>query len=98
MQRGEKRPVVLFFHGAGGTGKSALDHTSYLRPFVEAGYAVIGAKGLTRPGNAFGSGWSFRPEGPQLRDELAYARAVLEDAAGTLCAWTATASWSADFP
>lgn len=77
---GEKRPVVLFFHGAGGTGKSALDRASYLRPFVEAGYAVIGANGLTRPGNAFGSGWSFRPEGPQLRDELAYAHAVLGDA------------------
>ena len=49
-------------------------------PFVEAGYVVLGADGLMRPGNAFGTGWSFRPEGPQQRDELAFAREVLADA------------------
>jgi polyhydroxybutyrate depolymerase len=78
--KGTKSPVVLYFHGAGGTGASVLQADSLLRPFVEAGYAVIGANGLTRPGNAFGTGWSFRPEGPQQRDELAFARDVLADA------------------
>lgn len=78
---GEKRPAVLFFHGAGGLGTSVLEAGSYLRPFVEAGYVVLGANGLMRPGNAFGTGWSFRPEGPQQRDELAFAREVLDDAA-----------------
>lgn len=34
-----------------------------------------------RPTNAFGTGWSFRPEGPQQRDELAFAKQVLDDAA-----------------
>ena len=79
---GKLRPVVLFFHGAGGMGTTVLEAGSYLRPFVEAGYAIIGANGLVRPGNAFGAGWSFRPEGPQQRDELAFARAILADATG----------------
>jgi polyhydroxybutyrate depolymerase len=77
----ETRPAVLFFHGAGGLGTSVLEQASYLRPFVEAGYVVIGANGLMRPTNAFGTGWSFRPESPQQRDELAFAKEVLDDAA-----------------
>jgi polyhydroxybutyrate depolymerase len=77
---GEKRPAVLFFHGAGGTGATVLQQDSLFRPFLDAGYAVIGANGLMRPGNAFGTGWSFRPEGPQQRDELAFAKEVLADA------------------
>lgn len=78
---GQKQPFVLFFHGAGGMGTTVLEPGSFLRPFVDAGYAVIGANGLVRPGNAFGAGWSFRPEGPQMRDELAFARQVMADAA-----------------
>ncbi len=74
------RPAVLFFHGAGGLGRSVLEPGSHLNPFVEAGYVVLGADGLMRPGNAFGTGWSFRPEGPQQRDELGFAREVIADA------------------
>jgi polyhydroxybutyrate depolymerase len=77
---GATRPAVLFFHGAGGLGTSVLETGSYLRPFVEAGYVVIGANGLMRPTNAFGTGWSFRPEGPRQRDEHAFAREILDDA------------------
>ncbi len=77
----QPRPAVLFFHGAGGSGASILERTSLLRPFVNAGYVVIGVNGLMRPGNAFGTGWSFRPESPAHRDELAYAGQVLDDAA-----------------
>lgn len=80
LKPGETRPTVLFFHGAGGLGTSVLEPGSYLRPFVEAGYVVLGANGLMRPGNAFGTGWSFRPESPKQRDELAYAKEVLDDA------------------
>lgn len=80
VPEGGKRPAVLFFHGAGGLGASVLETTSYLRPFVEAGYVVLGLNGLMRPGNAFGTGWSFRPESPAQRDELAFAKEVLDDA------------------
>lgn len=74
------RPAVLFFHGAGGLGRSVLEPASHLRAFVEAGYVVIGADGLMRPDYAFGTGWSFRPEGPQQRDELGFAQEVIADA------------------
>jgi polyhydroxybutyrate depolymerase len=80
LAAGETRPAVLFFHGAGGNGGSVLEREFWTRPFVEAGYAVIGPNGLARPGNPFGPGWSFRPEGPQQRDELAFAKEVLDDA------------------
>jgi polyhydroxybutyrate depolymerase len=77
---GEKRSVVLFFHGAGGRGDAILAADSFLRPFVEAGYLVLGANGLIMEGSRYGSGWSFRPDGPQQRDELAFAQQVLDDA------------------
>ncbi len=80
LAQDETRPVVLFFHGAGGNGGSVVEKDFWTRPFVDAGYAVIGPNGLARPGNPFGPGWSFRPEGPQQRDELAFAREVLDDA------------------
>lgn len=72
-------PVILFFHGAGGSGTHVLGPQSLLKPFRDAGYAVIGANGQLRPGG-FGAGWSFRPEGPQQRDELLFARQVIADA------------------
>lgn len=74
------RHAVLFFHGAGGSGASILERTSLLRSFTNAGYVVLGLNGLMRPGNAFGTGWSFRPESPAQRDELAFAHQVLDDA------------------
>lgn len=32
LAAGEKRPAVLFFHGAGGLGRSVLEEGSFLRP------------------------------------------------------------------
>lgn len=77
---GEKRKAVVYFHGAGGLGTNVLGEGTGFGPFLKAGYVVIGAQGLMRDNQAFGTGWSFRPEGPQNRDELAYAREVLTDA------------------
>lgn len=78
---GEKRSVVLFFHGAGGRGDTILAADSFLRPFVEAGYLMLGPNGLIMQGSRYGSGWSFLPDRPQQRDELAFAQQVLDDAA-----------------
>jgi polyhydroxybutyrate depolymerase len=77
---GEKRPALLFFHGAGGRGDAILAEDSFLRPFVEAGYLLLGPNGLIMEGSRYGSGWSFRPDGPQQRGELAFAQQVLDDA------------------
>lgn len=81
LVEGARRPAILFFHGAGGIGADAISATSYLRPFFDAGYAIISPNGLVRTTGFLSTGWSFRPEGPQQRDELAFAREVIADAA-----------------
>lgn len=78
--KGTKRPAVLFFHGAGGLGRDVISEQFYLRPFREAGYAIIAPNGLVR-GNGFGTGWSFRPNGPQQRNELSFAKEIIADVA-----------------
>ncbi len=49
--------------------------------FLARGWAVIAPDGLARPGSRFGPGWSFHPSRPRQRDELAFTREVLADAA-----------------
>lgn len=73
-------PLLIFFHGAGGDGRMVHDPQGYLTPFVDAGFVVITPQGLSREGG-FGAGWSFRPEGPQQRDELQFVRQVIADSA-----------------
>lgn len=75
----ERPPVLLFLHGAGGTGKGALR----MRTALRRGYAIIGPNGLKRPNARFGSGWSFHPDRAQQRDEAAFLREVISDAAST---------------
>ena len=74
------RPLLVFLHGAGGDGRMVHDANGYLAPFVEAGFVVVAPQGLSRAGG-FGAGWSFRPEGPQQRDELHFVKQVIADAA-----------------
>ncbi len=75
----EAPPVLLFLHGAGGNGKQAMRMSTALN----RGYAVIGPNGLKRPNSRFGPGWSFHPARPQQRDEIAFMREILDDAAQT---------------
>ena len=75
-----KRPAIIFFHGAGGSGSEMLGDSSLFKAFVEAGYVAIGPVGLVRLNNSFGSGWSFHPLFPQQRDERAFTHEVLDDA------------------
>lgn len=77
---GEKVPAFVYFHGAGGSGRTIAD-APFADVLIERGYAVIAPNGLARPGSRFGPGWSFRPEGEQRRDEMAFTREVIVDAA-----------------
>ena len=70
-------PAVAFLHGAGGKGSSALR----MKTILKRGYAVIGPNGLDREGSRFGTGWYFHPDRPKTRDEMAFLREVLDDAA-----------------
>jgi polyhydroxybutyrate depolymerase len=72
-------PVVVHFHGAGGTGAGVTRNRGMMKPFLDRGYAVIAPNGLGREGRK-GGFWSFIPGRPKLRDELAFTRQVLDDA------------------
>ncbi|MEM9207328.1 MAG: alpha/beta fold hydrolase [Pseudomonadota bacterium] len=74
-------PAILYFHGAGGSGEGIFLNEPMAGAFLERGYAVIGPNGLKRPNSRFGPGWSFRTEGPQQRDEMAFTKAMMADAA-----------------
>lgn len=73
----ENPPVLMFLHGAGGSGKMATGMGAAL----DRGYALIGPQGIKRPGSRFGASWSFHPERAEFRDEEAFLREVIADAA-----------------
>lgn len=75
-----KIPAMIYFHGAGGSGPRSLKNREMVETFLKRGYAVIAPSGLKRPNSRFGSGWSFHPDRKKRRDELTFAKAVLEDA------------------
>lgn len=72
-------PVVLHFHGAGGTGAGVIGNKGMINPILDRCYAVIAPNGLGREGRR-GGFWSFIPGRPIRRDELAFTRQVLDDA------------------
>ena len=76
---GTSVPLLLHFHGAGGTGAGVIRNKGMMGPILKRGYAVIAPNGLGREGRG-GGFWSFIPGRPKLRDELAFTRQVLEDA------------------
>ena len=74
-------PALVFFHGAGGTGAGTLRNAAMVSEFLARGWVVIAPDGLVRPGSNFGPGWSFHPSRPRQRDEAAFTREILADAA-----------------
>lgn len=73
-------PAVLFIHGYGGSGAGALRNRGMVDAILARGYAVIAPSGLPMPGRAGGT-WSFHPDRPGPRDEIAFITAVRDDAA-----------------
>jgi len=75
---GAKMPAFIYFHGAGGAGRS-IAQEPFAQALLARGYAVVAPNGLERPRSRFGPGWFFRPENPGRRDELAFTREVIDD-------------------
>lgn len=71
-------PAVIYFHGAGGTGRTIVD-APMAKALTARGFVVIAPNGLERPQSRFGPGWFFLPERPGRRDELAFTRTLIED-------------------
>lgn len=73
-------PALIWLHGAGGSGAGVVREGGMGSAFRDRGFAVIGANGMEREGR-FGTGWYFHPLREKRRDEVAFLRAVADDAA-----------------
>ncbi len=84
MQRGRggQRPVLLHFHGAGGSGAASAGNRDIFGPFLDAGWAAIAPDRRPRAGSDW-LGWNlYIPNGGRDRDEVAFVREIGDDAAG----------------
>ena len=73
------RPAVIFLHGSGGSGATAVTDPALADPIVERGYVLLAPTGQKRPGHD-GDYWSTGRR-PPIRDERAFLQQVLDDAA-----------------
>ena len=74
------RPVLLHFHGAGGSGMASTNNRNTFKAFLDAGWVVIAPQGEPREGSEY-LGWNlYVPNSGRTRDEVAFAREILEDA------------------
>ncbi len=70
-------PVVMFLHGAGGSGAGTMRNTGMVNRILERGYAVIAP--TAEVGHGQGGHWNFQGAA-QGRDELAFLTEVMADA------------------
>ncbi len=77
---GPPKGAIMFLHGFGGNGDASLRPEGWAGKALARGYAVIGPDGTEMTGRN-GRRWSFHPDLPQDRDEVAFLMAVRDDAA-----------------
>lgn len=73
-------PAVMFLHGYGSNGADVYKNTGMVDAILARGYALIAPSGRATDGTE-GKEWSFQPGLPETRDETAFLRTVLDDAA-----------------
>jgi polyhydroxybutyrate depolymerase len=73
-------PLVVFLHGAGGTGATAIRNSAMLEPMLARGYAVLAPTGSGKFGSGKGRVWRFRGDFGD-RDEGGFLQEVVADAA-----------------
>lgn len=79
LPEGAPRGLLMFLHGWGGRADAQLRETATVGPWLEAGWVVVAPQGEPRREGDAGGAWnSAAQEG--RRDDVAFLRAVLEDA------------------
>jgi len=73
-------PVVMFLHGAGGTGAQVMKNKKLVNSLVSRGYAVLAPTAQRKFGQGAGYVWNFYP-GWEGRDENKFLDDVATDAA-----------------
>ncbi|MEP3948071.1 polyhydroxybutyrate depolymerase [Ascidiaceihabitans sp.] len=80
LPAGDIKGSIMFLHGFGGSGAGTLSNKVWVPDALDRGYAVIGPDGTQREGRN-GRRWSFHPDWPKQRDDMAFLKAVRDDAA-----------------
>lgn len=81
----EGGPAVMHLHGYGGSGGGVLRNSAFVLGFLQRGYAVIaptGQRWQRADGKLSPNDWSVRDGVSYPRDDVAFLKSVLEDAAG----------------
>ena len=71
-------PAFVFIHGFGGTGQGVMRNERLKDAVLSRGYAFVAPAGLMMEGRG-GASWSFHPERPPRRDEIAFLTEVKND-------------------
>ena len=76
-------PAMVYLYGSGGRSITIANHPVFEAAIAGRGYALIvpSANMLTYAGGVRDTGWALRNEPERGRDEVAFVRAVIEDAA-----------------
>lgn len=72
-------PALVYFHGFGGSGRGAVGNPAIVRAALDRGYAVIAPDGAVPPGGQR-SNWAVPGAAETGRDDVAFAREVVDDA------------------
>jgi polyhydroxybutyrate depolymerase len=72
-------PLVMFLHGAGGTGANTMKNKRLINSLLARGYAVLAPTAQRNFHNGAGFVWNFRP-GMEGRDETRFLQDVADDA------------------
>lgn len=80
LPKGEIKGSIVFLHGFGGSGKGSLGR-DWVEEALVRGYAIISPDGLRRERGNRPRAWSFHPDWPAQRDEVAFLTSVRDDAA-----------------
>lgn len=76
----ETAPVMVFLHGAGGSGAGVLRNRGLVNAVTDRGYAFVAPSALPRRAGQSGGIWNFYPDWDG-RDETAFLAAAVTDAA-----------------
>ena len=80
LPEGDVKGSIVFLHGFGSSAKGSLS-SAWNKDVLARGYAIIAPNGLRRETGNNGRSWSFHPDWPQQRDEVAFLTSVRDDAA-----------------
>lgn len=81
-KRNEKPiPLVVFLHGAGGSGQSVMGNRYMIKPMLKRGYAVMAPTGGKTTGSRFPYMWNFYPQFENMRNDMEFLPKVVKDAA-----------------